>query len=421
MKLSAHYNKASIIVSVTVLLVGAVIYFFAINYIAQNQLDRDLDEEIGELFEYISTHHQLPKPVDFDEDQTTFKKTDHRVVTRFFDTVYNNPKEQKTENGRAVEGSVALNGVTYKFTIVISRESTEYLIQIIAIITLILMVSLVLILFLTNRYVLNGLWQPFYKLLNQLKGFNVSEHSEHQLLVTQVDEFKELDQAIEMMSLRVKDDFQNLKEFTENASHEMMTPLAVITSKLDTLIQDETLKPEQFEQINDIYGATSKLSRLNHSLLLLVKIENNLIDDAEVIDLKDLLGDKLRQFQELLQTKELHVVANLISREVTVSRYLIDILFNNLISNAIRHNSNKGVLIITLFEDVLLIQNTGIPNALNAERMFDRFHKGNKSEGTGLGLTIVKNICKMYGWEVAYSYHNSMHTFQIVFEPSGVL
>jgi signal transduction histidine kinase len=79
------------------------------------------------------------------------------------------------------------------------------------------------------------------------------------------------------------------------------------------------------------------------------------------------------------------------------------------------------VLIITLFEDVLLIQNTGIPNALNAERMFDRFHKGNKSEGTGLGLTIVKNICKMYGWEVAYSYHNSMHTFQIVFEPSTVL
>lgn len=417
MKLSAHYNKASIIVSVTVLLAGAVIYFFAINYIARNQLDRDLDEEVEELFNYITTHHHLPKPVDFDEDQTTFVKIAHKVPTRFFDTLYKNPKEQKLEDGRAVEGSVVLDGITYKFAIIISRESTEYLIQIIAVITLVLMVSLVIILFLTNRYVLNGLWQPFYKLLNQLKDFNVSENSAHQLLVTPVDEFKELDQAIEMMSSRVKNDFQNLKEFTENASHEMMTPLAVITSKLDTLIQDETLKPEQFEQINDIYGATSKLSRLNQSLLLLVKIENNLIDDTEIIDLKDLLNDKLRQFQELTQTKDLQVVANLISRKVTVSRCLIDILFNNLISNAIRHNNNKGVLIITLFEGMLLIQNTGSPNALNADRMFDRFQKGKKSEGTGLGLTIVKNICKMYGWEVAYYYHESMHTFKIVFDP----
>ncbi|WCT14304.1 sensor histidine kinase [Mucilaginibacter jinjuensis] len=420
MKLSAHYNKASIIVSVIVLLVGAVIYFFAINFIAQNQLDRDLDEEIEELFEYINTNHQLPK-ADFNGDQTTFLKVNHGINTRFFDALYQNPREQKSENGRAAEGSVVLNGVTYKFTIVISRESTEYLIQIIAIITLVLMACLVLILFLTNRYVLNGLWQPFYRLLNQLKDFNVSENSEHQLLTTRVDEFNELDQAIEIMSLRVKDDFQNLKAFTENASHEMMTPLAVITSKLDTLIQDETLKPEQFEQINDIYGATSKLSRLNHSLLLLVKIENNLIDDTEVIDLTKLLRDKLRQFQELTQTKELNVIANLISRKVIVSKYLVDILFNNLISNAIRHNNNKGVLIVTLFEDVLLIQNTGSPNALNAERIFDRFQKGKKSEGTGLGLTIVKNICKMYGWEVAYSYHESMHTFEIVFEPSTVL
>ncbi|OKS86272.1 sensor histidine kinase [Mucilaginibacter polytrichastri] len=421
MKLSAHYNKASIIVSVTVLLAGAVIYFFAINYIARNQLDRDLDEEIGELFEYINTHHQLPKPVDFDEDQTTFVKTDHRVSTRFFDTAYKNPKEQKTENGRAVEGSVALNGLTYKFTIVISSEGTEYLIQIIAIITLVLMVSLVLILFLTNRYVLNGLWQPFYKLLNQLRGFNVSEQLEHHLLVTKVDEFKELDQAIEMMSLRVKNDFQKLKEFTENASHEMMTPLAVITSKLDTLIQDESLKPEQFEQINDIYGATSKLSRLNQSLLLLVKIENNLIDDAEVIDLKYLLTDKLRQFQELIQSKDLNLIANLISHEIMVSRYLVDILLNNLISNAIRHNTHGGELSITLFEDRLSIQNIGKANALNTERMFDRFQKGNRSEGTGLGLTIVKNICKMYGWEVTYCYQDSMHTFQVIFEPSTIL
>ncbi|NCD72549.1 sensor histidine kinase [Mucilaginibacter agri] len=419
MKLSAHYNKASIIVSVTVLLFGAVIYFFAINYIARNQLDRDLDEEIDELFEFINTYHRLPE-ADFNGDQTTFFITDHRTATRFFDAPYQNPKEHKPENGRAVEGSVILDGVIYKFTITISRDSTEYLIQIIALITLILMAALIVVLFLINRYVLNGLWQPFYTLLNHLKIFNVSENSGHQRLITNVKEFEELDQAIATMSSRVKSDFQNLKQFTENASHEMMTPLAVITSKLDTLIQDEQLKPDQFEQIHDIYGATSKLARLNQSLLLLVKIENNLIDDAEVIDLKDMLTEKIRQFQELVQSKDLHLIANLISRKIIISKYLADILLNNLISNAIRHNIHGGELSITLYDDKLAIQNTGMANAINADHMFDRFQKGKRSEGIGLGLTIVRNICKMYGWEVTYSQDECMHTFQIVFDPSLV-
>jgi hypothetical protein len=85
MKLSAHYSKASIIITISVLLVGAVVYFFAINYIADNQLNSDLTEEIGEVIEYVNFHGQLPKPVDFDEDQTSFVKTNRIYVpTRFF-------------------------------------------------------------------------------------------------------------------------------------------------------------------------------------------------------------------------------------------------------------------------------------------------------------------------------------------------
>jgi len=73
----------------------------------------------------------------------------------------------------------------------------------------------------------------------------------------------------------------------------MQTPLAIITAKLDTLIQDDILKSEQYDQINDIYAATNKLSRLNQSLLLLVKIENNLINDAEPLQLNILVKEKM--------------------------------------------------------------------------------------------------------------------------------
>jgi len=357
MKLSAHYNKANIIITLSVLFAGAVIYFFAINYIAKNQLDRNLIEEIDGVKDYIKLNQQLPKQVDFDEDQVIFVKTDRQnLQRRFFDTIYNNPKERKKEAGRAVSCLISLNGNNYETTIIVSREDTEYLVQIIGFITLILSIGLLLILFLTNRYILTGLWKSFYATL---------------------------------------------------------TPLAVITSKLDTLIQDETLKNYQFDQINDIYAAAGRLARLNQSLLLLVKIENNLIEDAEQINLDILISEKLKQFHELIFSMNIQVEKNLQNKQVLASKYLMDILFNNLFSNAIRHNTKNGKLIITLTDDKLIFQNSGGSTPLNPDKVFERFQKGNKSEGTGLGLALVKNICTLNNWTISYYYDNILHTFQI--------
>jgi signal transduction histidine kinase len=416
MKLSAHYNKASIIITIAVLLAGSVIYYLAINYIATAQLDRDLTEEIDEVNDYIRQRQQLPSQVDFDEDVTVFTKTNQKnLPRRFFDTVYNNVKEKDIEGGRAVSGLITFKGENYKVTISESKESTEYLITIIAIITLLLMLGLLAILFVTNKYILNGLWKPFYKTLNEMKVFNVSEEHGFDMQQSKVEEFNELNAAVQLMSARVKNDFKNLKHFTENASHEMLTPLAVITAKLDTLIQDETIKPEQYDQINDIYAATSKLSRLNQSLLLLVKIENSLIEDAEWVDLDVLISEKVRLFQDLLLTREIDVTEKLTPKKVLVSKYLVDILLNNLFSNAIRHSIHKGQIIITLNAGELSFQNSGTDKPLNEETIFERFQKGNKSEGTGLGLSIVKNICSIYNWNIYYKYRNSLHAFQIVF------
>jgi signal transduction histidine kinase len=416
MKLSAHYNKTIIVITISVLLAGAVIYYFAISYIARSQLDSDLTEEIDEVADYVKLNHQLPRQVDFDEDVTFFTKTDQAVLPRrFFDTIYNNPKEKKTEAGRAVSGLISLKDGNYKATITISRENTEYLIQIIASITLVLIVCLLLILFLTNRYILKGLWRPFYDTLYAIKAFNISDNENFELKQNKVNEFNELNKAVRVMSTRVKNDFQILKHFTENASHEMLTPLAVITSKLDTLIQDETIKPELYDQISDIYAATSKLSRLNQSLLLLVKIENNLIDDIEWVDLELQISEKVRLFQDLISTKDINVTEKLESKKVWVSKHLIDILLNNLFSNTIRHNVDHGQLIINLTANKLTFQNSGPDKSLNEETIFERFQKGHKSEGTGLGLAIVKNICSVYKWQIYYQYTNSLHTFQIQF------
>jgi len=334
---------------------------------------------------------------------------------RYFDTTYNDPKGKENEAGRAVSGLITVKNQHYKFIITESRGSTEFLIQVISLITIVLAVMLVLIIFLTNRYILNDLWKPFHKTLAQLKSFSPSDNKPLNLDDTKVDEFNELNGTVQVMASKVKNDFQHLKQFTEDASHEMQTPLAVITSKLDTLIQDEALKGEHFDQLHDIYAATSKLSRLNQSLLLLVKIENNLIDDIETLRLDMLIEEKIKQFHELISGKLINVKTDLLPKEITASKYLIDILLNNLFSNAIRHNNNNGEIIINLNSSGLTFQNTGSLNALDPGTLFNRFQKRAKSDGTGLGLAIVKNICSICKWDIEYAYNYPFHILQITF------
>ncbi|SDD77672.1 Signal transduction histidine kinase [Mucilaginibacter pineti] len=416
MKLSTHYNKASVVISVSVLVVGAIVYFFTINYISQKQFDSDLGEEVSEVLEYINFHHQLPKPTDFDEDQTSFVKTDHtHFDTRFFDTVYTASKN-KIEDGRAVEAMIPFNNQHYKMVIVISKESTQYLVQIITIITLGLMATLLLVIFLTNRYILSDLWQPFYNTLSEIKLFNVSDSSKFKSTDSKVDEFKELNVAVQEMSGRAKNDFQNLKHFTENASHEMLTPLAVITTKLDILIQDENLTDTQLNHIRDIYSSINKSTRLNQSLLLLIKIDNHLINDEELINLKGFLISKAMQFQELMRGQNIDLSYKLIEKQVSASKYLLDILLNNLLSNAIKHNHPGGKINITLYNNQLIIKNTGKLMPLAGDVIFDRFYKGSDSQGTGLGLTLVKNICQYHQYDVSYAYAVGRHAFTITFE-----
>jgi signal transduction histidine kinase len=415
MKLAAYYNRVNIVITLSVLIIGAVIYYFAINYITGKQLDGDLREETKETADFISTHKRLPGPDELEGQQTFFARTNKTSLQEcFFDTVYTD--DDKSEPGRAEVSLITLNGVNYRTTVIVSSLSTVTFVKVIAYITFALVLGLLVTLFLANRYLLNDLWLPFYRTLNDIKAFKIADGKAIDSQQGKVDEFNELNDTVRQMSARVRTDFQHLKQFTENASHEMLTPLAVITAKLDMLIQDETLKQEQFEQLTDIYSATGKLAKLNQTLVLLIKIENNLIADEEVIDLEGLIANKIRDFQELASSKEIELEKELTAKQIMASRYLVEILLNNLLSNAIRHNIKHGKLNILLDGDKLVVENTAEHDALDANIIFERFHKGQGSDGSGLGLAIVKNICNMYGWELYYAHSSGMHTFTVAFD-----
>jgi signal transduction histidine kinase len=195
----------------------------------------------------------------------------------------------------------------------------------------------------------------------------------------------------------------------------LLTPIAVINSKLDTLIQSENFNDRQSKLLNDLYSAVARLSRLNQSLLLLVKIENRLLTDQQNINLKNLIDELLIQLEDIFADKQITVTAQLKDKEISGSRYLIEILLSNLIINAVRHNHTGGEIIINLTAEALTIKNTGTDDPLDEDKIFTRFHKSSHSDGSGLGLTISKQICGNFNFSLNYRYSKPYHTFGIVF------
>jgi signal transduction histidine kinase len=267
----------------------------------------------------------------------------------------------------------------------------------------------------TNRFILNRLWKPFYNIMKELRLFNIADTREIPKLGTDIDEFKELNTVVVDMAARAKHDYKDLKIFTENASHELMTPIAVINSKLDTLIQTENFSERQSKLLNDLYSAVSRLNRLNQSLLLLVKIEHRLMHERRQINLRELAEEMTMQFEEIFQGKRLKIACKLNDKEIYASPYLAEVLLSNLISNAIRHNYVGGEVVINLTNESLVVQNTGNETELNEEIIFTRFHKSSGSEGSGLGLTISKQICENFGFSLKYSFEGVYHTFTVGF------
>jgi len=417
MKLLDRYNRVTLITTIVVMVITGVIYYQAISWILTNQIDKDLVVEENEVFDGVKLNHHLPQVFDSNDQQISFYPAIAGSVTReFINTAYYNTNEKENESGRGLISSVTVNGKYYKILIVESKVETEDLIRIIFFITIGVILLLLLILLITNRLILKRLWKPFHEIMKELRLFNVTDNNDLLKVDTDTDEFEELNLAVINMASRVKHDYKDLKHFTENASHELLTPIAVINSKLDTLIQTENFSERQSKLLNDLYTAVNRLNRLNQSLLLLVKIENKLEHSREQIDLQAVLEEMIVQFDEIFQDKQLKLSCTLDDKHIYASRYLVDILLNNLISNAIRHNYVGGQIAINLTANSLIISNTGENDALPDDDIFKRFHKSSGSEGSGLGLTISRQICENFDFSLAYEFLAPYHTFTVQFD-----
>lgn len=286
---------------------------------------------------------------------------------------------------------------------------------------LIIFLAICLSLFITMRFATKRLWRPFDDTLRKAERFNLAQGEVPVFRATDIREFERLNHSLEQLMRKDHEVYRIQKEFTENASHELQTPLAIVRSKLDLLIQEE-LTESQTHLVSDLYGLTVRMGHLNRNLLLLAKIDNAQYAATEEVDTAALLSG-LRPLYETLMDDgaRLRVDDRRSDRNAMVraNAVLLECLLKNLVVNAIRHSARGSEVLVVVEDGCLTVSNTSADGKpLDTDSLFHRFRSGDvRQKGNGLGLAIVKAVCDLHHWTVEYRFAGGRHCFSVHFQP----
>lgn len=280
---------------------------------------------------------------------------------------------------------------------------------------------IIAIVFITARILSEFILKPFHHAIDALQKFSIQKKERLQLLPTSTKEFKKLNEFLKTMTDKALEDYASVKEFSENASHEVQTPLAIIQSKIELLAETE-INENQAILLTDIQNSIDKLSRINRSLILLTKLNNNEFPANDKLKFCSVEKEALCMYSDHLALKNITLNRNC-EKDVFVKIHpaLAEILLSNLLSNAIRHNVEGGKIEINLKQNCFRIRNTGLPPDVPTQELFKRFKKSNQShESIGLGLSIVKQICEVSEFSVHYDFADGWHSIRIYFDNAEV-
>lgn len=338
--------------------------------------------------------------------------------TTFSDTLVMHNQLERMEPHLRLDAVRNVNGTSYLislYDIIIEPDDIkDGLVESLVTMYLLLLGAVLIIGFLASYFIL----RPFNNTLAVIKSFSLTKpDQELDFPKSTVAEFKRLNRFLTEMTNKVKSDYQSLKEFSENASHEIQTPIAIVQSKLEVLMDGDNLTEEQLEQISLAQATIKRLSHLSNALSLLTKIDNREFANISEVNLSEATENILEEFRELIDLKSISKKVE-IQKDVKVQAdtVLVEMLLTNLINNAIRHNVEGGMIDISLKDSVLKISNSGPALSIPVDELFRRFKKSNQSaKSLGLGLAIVKKICDFYDYEIQYKNVEDRHTIHIRF------
>lgn len=417
MKLLQKTSRIYLLVSLVIYFVVGIAFYRMIRSMIYDEVESRLKVEKRDFETYIRIHNTWESNSYFVENKIEVKPAggyfSKEVV--FTDTLIHNRYEESLDPFRQLAFYTVINGKPYRVAIRKSMIQSYKLIEAVSAAIIAFLGLLMICMFFFHRRLSGRLWQPFYDSLARIKDFDWTKDEKLKLADSNITEFNELGDVMEKMASKMQYDYKSLREFTENASHEIQTPLALINARVEQFIQSGDLGKDHTYWIEEIYHASRRMSRLNQGLLLLAKIENQQFTELEEIDLSGFIENKLKDFEDILSHKQIKVqIQSSGNFYQMMSPALADILAANLLNNAIRHNHVNGSLHIETGNGYLQVSNSGNVLKTDPERLFERFKKESSgTESLGLGLAIVKQICDNYGLQISYENRDSMHIIRV--------
>ena len=418
-KLLHKTSKVYLLFSVMLLIVSAPLFYYITERLYIEETDETLILHKNEFVKYslptlktadIQNWNKYNRNIKIEPFKNSGKDT-------IFYNSYYDALDAEIEPYRELNASILIEGNPYTYSARINLVEKEDLMKSIAILFLVIISLLLVGLFVITKRLSINLWKPFYETLNQIEKFEIDKSNHPKFTETNIEEFNRLNNSIEKLITKNTSIYHSQREFIENAAHELQTPLAVFQAKIDTLIQNADFTQEQYKMLSSLNDSVSRLNRLNKNLLLLSKMENDIYNEKQTINLKEAIEKHFDFFTEQAKAKNL-IIKTEMNEAVAVKSnpVLAEILISNLFLNAIRHNVSDGQVLVTLSNHSLTFSNTGQSQTLVADKLFNRFSKSNPSEqGNGLGLAIIKKIADLNNWRISYSFANNFHSFSVAF------
>jgi signal transduction histidine kinase len=400
------------------MIAGAVLLYFTIRRIVYEQIDNSLITEMEIIQDQIVQTDTIPDfAVPFGHQievrLLNGSLSDFKVIkdTIVFDTISG---ENLPFRYLYYEGNTNGNkGYTIRILQTLSEK--KELLEDISLYLFFLFLSLFLISILLNYLISRKLWNPFNVTVAKVEKFDIQSDKLIELPETNIKEFQQLNTVFNQMTRKMRNDYLSLKEYNENAAHEIQTPLAIIQSKLEILMQRKELKKESINLIKSINEATTRLFKLNQGFLLISKIENLYFQEEKEVSLKQIIGNSIIQYKEIMQLKKITVETEANDPAIVkMNQTLAEVLVSNLISNAVRYNIDGGFIKCCINNGYLTISNSGAPLKTDPELLFRRFHKISENpQSVGLGLSIVKKIADTYKMKITYTCSGNIHELRL--------
>lgn len=415
--------RTLLLYSLVLVLISIPVSFFSIREILNEEVDESLALHSEQFLKHIKTFEYLD---DLEMDlriwdqlsyDITIKPSDGTTTAKQYKTVsLYDSIEHESHPFRLLSSSVDIKTKPYLLTIRMSLVDNEELVMALVLVQAALIILLATGLLLLNRSLSRKLWKPFYNTLNQLKAYELDKSESIHTEKTNIIEFDDLNKTISYLTDRNRKVFLQQKEFIENASHELQTPLAIFQSKLDNLMQNPSLTELDATTLMELESTAQRMARLNKSLLLLSKIDNEQFTDTEEIELSKLITGLLANMRPMAELENITITTEIDPLRIVANKTLTEVLLTNLFHNAIRHATVKSMVFVKMHNQQLTVINSGERLKMAPEKMFERFSKETKGENsTGLGLAIVKKICDTCSYSLDYNFQNELHVFTVSF------